>query len=240
MLEFIKMYRRWFIGGTIVLVFLIAASIVYHYIASYQYLTVNFDTTKVSSAKLYIGSDSSTENTIAPTDKIAINSLESGEKYRLEKGAYYIELSGKDVSKTLGGILLDDKPIEKSYMVSYTQLYLKNALVKEKDAIENAIITKYPKIPGLYSFSNESLYGDGTWYAAALVYKNIDSLDRDTLRIVAHKVNGVWSEISAPRIVLSYTALPNIPRDVIDTINTIDNQTPLMPYFTLYSGDGDV
>ena len=91
-------------------------------ITSHQYLTISFDSSKYSSVILYKGTDTKTENTIAPTKTVIEKSIQSGKEYFLPKGTYFLVAKSKDniVSILQRGILLGSD--KKSVFVHTLQL----------------------------------------------------------------------------------------------------------------------
>lgn len=238
--ELFYQYRKQIFSLVAVCVLLIIGVAIWQYINSFQYVTFKFDPQEATTAVLYDGTNGTDPSAIAPTNTKAIPKIDAGKKYRLKKGNYFVQFSGSTIAQQMKGFILADTPSTQSFTFSYTSDYLGELLASQKSSIENVIIAKYPKLPSLYDFSSEALYEKGDWYAAALVYKGPDSLSRDTLRIIAHKVNGTWQVASEPQIVISSVDNPGVPMDVINAINTIDNQTPLMPDFNLYTNPYNV
>lgn len=232
--ELFYQYRKQVFGLAAIALLIIIGVAIWQYVHSFQNVTFTFDSHEATSAVLYTGTGGTNASAIAPTNTKAIIKIIPNQKYRLKKGNYFVQFSGNDISQQMKGFILGNTPSTQSFTFSYTESYLASLLASQKTVIENVIIATYPKIPTLYTFSSEALYEKGDWYAAALVYKGPDSLSRDTLRIIAHKVNGTWAVASKPQIVISSVDNPGIPMDVINAINTIDNQTPLMPDFNLY------
>lgn len=233
-------YRKQIMSLVGIFILLIIGVVVWQYINSFQDVTFKFDSHEATNAVLYDGTSGTDPSTIAPSDTKVIQKIVPEKKYRLRKGNYFVQFSGHDISQQMKGFIIADTASTQSFTFSYTASYLASQLAAQKSTIEKVITAKYPQIPNLYNFSSEALYEKGEWYAAALVYKGSDSLSRDTLRIIAHKVGGSWQVASKPQIVISSIDNPGIPMDVINAINTIDNQTPLMPDFNLYTNQYSV
>lgn len=69
-----------------------------------------------------------------------------------------------------------------------------------------------------YTFKNEALYHDGTWYATTLVPTDLlNTIDPQVL--IMHQVNGQWKLVAGPKIVLYVGDYPAVPSDIIRDIN---------------------
>ena len=159
-------------------------------ITSHQYLTISFDSSKYSSVILYKGTDTKTENTIAPTKTVIEKSIQSGKEYFLPKGTYFLVAKSKDniVSILQRGILLgsDKKSVSLDY--KYTNSYLQKLTNENKKAIDSAILGSNSKISTFYIIKNEAVLEKGDWAIAALVFNGSGTdLNRDTLKIVLEK-----------------------------------------------------
>lgn len=89
---------------------------------------------------------------------------------------------------------------------------------QEKDAIYQAITSKYPEIFTLYEIDHEALYDNGDWYGARLSFKDDTSLQRDSVRLVV-KREGEWKMQGAPRITISKVDYPGAPTRLLEDIN---------------------
>lgn len=93
-------------------------------------------------------------------------------------------------------------------------------LETEGATIRGVLFEAYPKAKTDYTIKNEKLYGDGLWYGAQLLYKGKDKGNRDTLRVLAQKKDGVWVlRTTPPELLLSTKKYPDAPRDALVDIN---------------------
>lgn len=97
---------------------------------------------------------------------------------------------------------------------------LKKLLKSERPTIISVLTTAYPKINTDYIVSEGKLYEKGEWYGTTLTYKGKDSLNRDTLRVLMQKKQGAWVlRTTPPQMLLSIIDLPDVPKQVIQSIN---------------------
>lgn len=93
-------------------------------------------------------------------------------------------------------------------------------LTSERDTIDGVLIEKYPLIATSYVINKGELYEEGKWYGTTLTYKGADLDNRDTLRVLLEKKNGVWILLTTPpRPLLSVKEFPDVPKSVLQAIN---------------------
>ena len=204
-------------------------------ITSRQYLTISFDSSKYSSVILYKGTDTKTENTIAPTKTVIEKSIQSGKEYFLPKGTYFLVAKSKDniVSILQRGILLGSD-------YKYTNSYLQKLTNENKKAIDSAILGSNSKISTFYTIKNEAVLEKGDWAIAALVFNGSGTdLNRDTLKVVLEKKDSKWVVKCKPMISISKYDC-SAPQSTLNKANTIDitTQRPLMPNYNLNKKKG--
>ena len=91
----------------------------------------------------------------------------------------------------------------------------------ELQRIQNVIKKTYPTVDDLYVISDGKLFHFGDWYGTTLVYRGEYSQNSDTLRIILHKKGGVWVIATQPDILLTTTAYPSVPFDILSRTNTL-------------------
>lgn len=97
---------------------------------------------------------------------------------------------------------------------------LEKRLESERSTIIGVLTAAYPKIEGDYTISKGQLFDKGQWYGTTLMYQGKDTLNRDTLRVLLQKKNGIWELRTAPpTIILSAVEYPDVPKSVLETIN---------------------
>ena len=101
-----------------------------------------------------------------------------------------------------------------------TKQQLEKALESELPTITSVMTAQYPKIATDYTASKGQLFDEGQWYGTALTYHGADSSNRDTLRVLMQKKDGVWVlRTTPPTLLLSAAAFPDVPKSILKTIN---------------------
>lgn len=130
-----------------------------------------------------------------------------------ESGHKDIDLSSKNSSVTINPYYSDKR--------------LAALLEEELNDIHAALAKKYPRV-NLYEIQKGKLYHFGDWYGTTLRYIGNDLLNSDSLRVVLHKNNGVWRVSSnPPNVSLDKFTYPNIPHDVLSSVNNEIKTPPL-------------
>jgi hypothetical protein len=94
------------------------------------------------------------------------------------------------------------------------------SLESERATIHGVLIAGYPKVATDYTISREELFDKGQWYGALLIYKGTDTDNRDTLRVLMEKKDGVWTlRTTPPQMLLSVKQFPDAPRSALQSIN---------------------
>ena len=97
---------------------------------------------------------------------------------------------------------------------------LKTQLETEQPTITSAILMAYPKIATDYVLNQGQLFEEGQWYGTTLTYKGSDTMNRDTLRVLMQKKEGVWIlRTTPPQLLLSTKKYPDVPKKVLQAIN---------------------
>jgi hypothetical protein len=101
-----------------------------------------------------------------------------------------------------------------------TKSQLEQQLVTELPIVTNILVTAYPKIATDYTISKSQLFDRGQWFGVVLSYHGADTANRDTLRVLLQKKNGVWKlRTTPPRPLLSSKQLPDVSKNILKTIN---------------------
>lgn len=101
-----------------------------------------------------------------------------------------------------------------------TKIDLKAQLETEQSTITGVILAAYPKIATDYTINPGQLFENGQWYGTTLTYKGSDTMNRDTLRILLQKKEGIWLlRTTPPEPLLSAKKYPDVPKKVLQTIN---------------------
>lgn len=101
-----------------------------------------------------------------------------------------------------------------------TKTELVNKLKTEQATITSVLLASYPKIATDYIVNQGQLYDQGEWYGTTLTYKGTDTMNRDTLRVLMQKKQGLWIvRTTPPEPLLSAKKYADVPRSVLQSIN---------------------
>lgn len=90
----------------------------------------------------------------------------------------------------------------------------------ELPTIKSVLTAAYPIIATDYIVNKGALFDEGQWYGTTLTYHGKDTLNRDTLRVLLQKKDGVWTLRTKPPVpLLSAEAFPDVPKKILQTIN---------------------
>lgn len=144
----------------------------------------------------------------------------SGTTLHLNKKVYYVRYTGSDGYESSSKLVdLSNASQRVYYDPPYSEVHLQDILKNEGPVIQSALGSAFPAI-NQYKVQSEHLYKNGEWYGATLEYIGNDIFNSDTLRVVAHKVDGRWSiPVDHPDITLSALLYPKVPVDVLDAVN---------------------
>lgn len=113
------------------------------------------------------------------------------------------------------------QPVQQIEATLPSEAELQNRLALEQPAITAALQEALPKVELLYITERAKLYHRGEWYGAVLQYTGSDSNNRDTLRIVLYKKEGVWTvRTHPPQLLLNKHDLSDAPIDMLNDLNT--------------------
>lgn len=124
-------------------------------------------------------------------------------------------------SLALGAISAQDKQTQQVVATEkQNSIELAKKLTTEQPTITAVLSAAYPKSATDYTMSSAKLYDKGQWFGAILTYKGSDSMNRDTLRVLMQKKNGVWIlRTTPPELLLSAKKYPDIPKSILQSIN---------------------
>ncbi|RYF29645.1 MAG: hypothetical protein EOO17_00455 [Chloroflexi bacterium] len=93
-------------------------------------------------------------------------------------------------------------------------------LQTELPTLAEVLTTKFPAAVDLYTINQGKLYDRGQWYGTTLTYRGSDEDNRDTLRVLMQKKDGVWIvRTTPPQLLLSQKSYPDVPKTILQTIN---------------------
>lgn len=157
------------------------------------------------------------------TDSRTVADFQTSFSKKLKRGSYVLITDSQKYENISRQFTVGPKPIVLNFRLNSSLSELSSDLVTQQAAIDQAFsdyLLKH-KLASGYSFSLQkgSLYGLGEWYGALLVASNRQI---DTMRIVFKKIGGSWVVASdPPNIILSIVDYPDIPKDVLSRINSV-------------------
>ncbi len=97
---------------------------------------------------------------------------------------------------------------------------LQKQLLSEQPTITSVLLAAYPKIATDYTVNVGKLFDQGEWFGTTLTYRGSDTANRDTLRVLMQKKQGLWVlRTTPPRPLLSIVDFSDAPKSVLDAIN---------------------
>ena len=112
------------------------------------------------------------------------------------------------------------QPVQTPTTTPVVKIDLKAQLKAEQSTITGVIIAAYPKITTDYTINQGQLFKEGQWYGTTLTYKGSDSMNRDTLRVLMQKKQGIWIlRTTPPEPLLSTEKYPDVSKEILQTIN---------------------
>ena len=153
----------------------------------------------------------SSSNPVLKVDKSSTQRLIPGEYYYAVIGE---NLSDETVAFTVGS---DDNNV--TVTPAFSEDYLSVLAEKEIDAISSLVANTYPLIINRYEIEKPKLYEKGEWAAGYLV-QNVDRRQSpDVYRYIMQKVDSRWVFVAKPQLSIYAKDYPEIPVDIIDSIN---------------------
>lgn len=165
---------------------------------------------------------------IYPTEQNAQNTsrlaaLTQSGTVQLPKGNYTaLSRETADYADFSVQFTVDNKPVAIDINPPYSTKKLASLTPSIRADITTVLVQNFPKINDLYTIEDGWLYNKGEWYATKLDYKNPDDPNlSSSLRVILHKENGAWKlATTPPDITISSPHYPDIPRDIISSINS--------------------
>lgn len=142
---------------------------------------------------------------------------------RLQEGKYKAVVQNENYDNT--PIVFEVKGNNTTQVIdpNYSSAYLAELLKPEQAAINKVISDAYPKVIDNFRVQNGQLYKDGQWYATLLLEKTPGrGVEPDIYRTVLKKENDKWVMKTKPALVLSAPNYPDIPFEILSSINSKD------------------
>lgn len=147
-------------------------------------------------------------------------SITTSSTHRLKKGEYSIIPAGEKVNQSPIKMTVEGDmtiTIDPGYSVSYLSQLLTD---ETRTSIEQSIIKKSPVAMQHYRVAKLFLLQKGEWAGALLTPLEFDEQNPAGVhRAVLQKKGGVWHIMHIPQIVLTTANTPEVPRDILETIN---------------------
>lgn len=210
-----KKLFRWVGIGIIVTIVAVSIPLIINYMS---YIAVSFVVApSVSSATIY----SSTYPENGESSKIT--SINRTSEVRLKPGTYFIAPNGSNITTDAYEVQVSGATKSIDINPYYSTEYLSTQFSAEATAINSLVRGSFTNATSGYSISGGTFYHFGEWYGATL-YKSPDINGvYDFYGVIAHKVDGVWQIAAGPALLFNYATYPNIPRDVIYSVNAAVN-----------------
>lgn len=201
------MSRRTIIILAIALVALIAAVSIVVYFLSFR--TVTFDIVPENIAI-----------TVRDQDNQEKGSLSADGSLRLQNGTYAAVPTGEIFATTPIEFSVNSQNITVTIDPDYSVAHLEELRKAEQAAITKVIRDTYASVIGNFTIPSGTLYKKGEWYGGLLIQNPLGGGQLgDVYRVVLKKENNIWTVVATPSIVLSTEDHPNIPYDILTTIN---------------------
>ena len=162
-----------------------------------------------------------------PSDSLSdqtIASFDTSFSGKLKHGNYVLITTDSGKFQAISHqFTMGSKPVSLKIQQPYSSTELTSLLKTEQANIDQAFNTKYSTYSLSYGYSYKVQQGQlldrGEWFGALLVP---DNNQYDTLRFVMQKKDGRWLlTTDPPNIVLSSIIYPEVPKDVLDTVNSL-------------------
>ena len=172
----------------------------------------------VDSAVVYRGGYSETQ-----PEKMAELS-EPTTTVRLHDGQYLVVPSGQNVSPEPIDVTVDAGTRSVDINPNYSAEYLNNLREKDDANITDIIRGQLGSdIADGYEIAPGQLFKNGEWYGTTLLLLvNPVSFNFDQYRIIMHREATGWKILVSPRLTISYKDFPDVPKDIIDSVNRME------------------
>ena len=141
----------------------------------------------------------------------------------LANGEYTANPSGSNVDTTPVKFTVAGRDSIIVIDAGYAADYLASLLDQEIDAINSAIVTRYPRIINQYTIQRGELQQKGEWYVTNLVNKrSTNDSPKDVYKVILFKSNDTWTVQNQPEILPTVHNMPGVPNAVIENAYSVD------------------
>ena len=188
------------------------------YLHSFQEVTIQAP--KGSTITLYSGSLGE-DGTSVDKNSIVMTTTDTVTK-KIKKGSYVyiVDPNNDDYKDITSSIDIGSRPINIKPQLIYSDKKLSSLALSYQGAIDSSLRVTYPVTMGSYSLGTVKAFGDGTWYGAVL--KPNDTSQDTYLAVFKRDSLGEIQLVSKPpSIVISAPVYPEIPKDIVSSINRL-------------------
>lgn len=150
----------------------------------------------------------------------SIAELNSSKDISLDKGTYYYVVEGNNISETRQDFVVGEENSTVTVDPSYTGGYLAELALEELRPVRSLLESTYDTTIDDYDIGSFYLYKRGEWGAGYLVQRVDPRQDPDVYRYVVQKIGDVWKIIASPELTISSFTYPDIPKEVLTSINS--------------------
>lgn len=153
-------------------------------------------------------------------DEKEVGSLPTAGEIRLSAGKYTAAIQNDRYDQTPIEFEVVNQDVIVTINPSFSANQLNKILATEQAAINKKITDTYPSVIASFDLKKGQLYKEGEWYATILIQKTAGRGDEpDIYRTVLKKEDGQWVIKAKPTIVLSAKVYPDIPFEILSTVN---------------------
>jgi hypothetical protein len=182
------------------------------YFQSFRTVTLNFKKTDFTVTVYEKQDDNQTE----------IDNLDKTTDLRLQKGTYVLVPDGDIYSPAPIEFKVNDQDMTVDIDPDLSSRFRTSLLVSELPTIKSALSAAYPNTINNFVINDGEIYKQGQWYATTLVQKVTGNEEGDVYRTVLKKEGEKWSVKAKPALVLSSKTYPDIPKEILSSVNAKD------------------
>jgi hypothetical protein len=142
-----------------------------------------------------------------------LSTLTSSDTVRLTEGSYSYKIIGDNYDPEAVAFDVKGSTTNITVTPKRSQAYLDSQLSSERSVITASLQQAFPSIS--YTFTTLKLYEQGQWAAGTLQLVGNPRQLPDTYRFILEKVGSNWTVRVSPRIVITVSDFPNIPKSII-------------------------
>jgi len=182
------------------------------YIVIYNYL---------NSTDLTINTKNISSYNVRLSGSIIYSSTQKNDVMRVPKSSHVsVEFKGADGYETSSReISIGQSPKSITVEPFYSKEHLAALAESERSSISKNINNYQADISKLYTLSDYTLYHFGEWACVTLEWKGEYSQNSDDQRVILKKESSDWKVVGEPSILFFYKNYPDIPIDILRSVN---------------------